>query len=474
MDVLMPQLGETVAEGTISVWFKAAGDRIEKGENLFEIETDKVAMEVQAITSGVLSEIRVAQGEVAPVGAIVAVIGSESGETAKPAKVGTAAAGAAPGALVGGATGAGTAAAAKPAANPAPVASPSMSAGNGSAATVNGSGGAPKQMDPFREVATPLENFGKVNGPHGLKVTPLARRLAVQNGVSLDAVATRVSSRGGKRIHKIDVVEAMSGSGSVMGQVVGTAAPAVSYDAPPVARMDGDTVEPFNRIRKQTAKHLARSWSAAPHVFQAVEVDFSKVDKVRKAAKADFLSRNGVSLTYLPFIMRAVSIALREFPKVNALIEGDGLVIRRDVNIGIAVDLSHEGLVVPVIRNADGMTVAGLARAIDAMAKKARDGKLEPADMEAGSYSISNNGSFGTLFTAPIINGPQVAILSTDAVRKKPVVLETEDGDVIVSRPMGMVAQSFDHRAMDGGYSASFLARVKEVLETRDWASELE
>lgn len=465
MDVLMPQLGETVAEGTISIWFKSAGDMVEKGDNLFEIETDKVAMEVQATESGVISEIRVAQGAVAPVGAIVAVIGSGSGETAQPAHPGKAVAETAPEASRGSAAGAVAPAAAKVANNPVPVVSASNGVGG-----VNGS--MPKQMDPFREVATPLENFGAVNGPLGLKVTPLARRLAKQNGISLDAIATRVSARGGKRIHKIDIVDAISGFGNAV-ETRGTA-PAVSCDATPVARMDGDTIEPFNRIRKQTAKHLARSWSAAPHVFQAVEVDFSKVDKVRKAAKADFRDRTGVSLTYLPFIMRAVSIALREFPKVNALIEGDQLVIRRDVNIGIAVDLSHEGLVVPVIRNADGMTVAGLARAIDAMAKKARDGKLEPADMEGGSYSISNNGSFGTLFTAPIINGPQVAILSTDAVRKKPVVLETEDGDVIVSRPMGMVAQSFDHRAMDGGYSASFLGRVKEVLETRDWAQELE
>lgn len=468
MDVLMPQLGETVAEGTISAWFKAAGDTVEKGENLFEIETDKVAMEVQATESGVLSEIRVGEGEVAPVGAVVAVIGGASGAAAK------AAAKSAP-AVQGGTAGAAPA-------NPGPAAQASVAAGraNGQAASSHnpvaaGNPGPAKAMDPFREVATPTVNYGKVDGPLGLKVTPLARRLASQNGISLDAVATRVSARGGRRIHKIDVIEAMPAAGALpAARATPAAGASLPLEAPSVARMEGDTVEPFNRVRRQTAKHLARSWNAAPHVFQAVEVDFSRVDKVRKAAKADFSARTGASLTYLPFIVRATAIALREFPRVNALIEGESLVLRRDINIGIAVDLSHEGLVVPVIRNADGMTVAGLARTIDQLARKAREGRLEPADMEAGSYSISNNGSFGTLFTAPIINGPQVAILSTDAVRKKPVVVETEDGDAIVARPVGTVAQSFDHRAMDGAYSASFLGRVKEILESRDWARELE
>ncbi|WP_162901464.1 dihydrolipoamide acetyltransferase family protein [Breoghania sp. L-A4] len=463
MEVLMPQLGETVTEGTISVWFKAAGDTIEKGENLFEIETDKVAMEVQATESGVLSEIRVSQGEVAPVGAIVAVIGGASqaaSDTSADAKSDAQSGGSGPSKKTAAADTApeasrGLASGAVPAASRAPAA-------NGASRDVGG-----RKMELFSEIATPSVQFGSVNGPLGLKVTPLARRLARQRGIDLGAVARDVSARGGRRIHKADL-EAAGGQ-----EARGPAAP-VAYEAPSVARLDGDTAEPFNRIRKQTARHLARSWATAPHVFQAVEVDFSRVDKVRKAVKADFAARTGVSLTYLPFIMRAVSVALKEFPKVNALIEGDGLVIRRNINIGVAVDLSHEGLVVPVIRDADGMTVAGLARAIDAMARKARDGKLEPSDLEGGSYSISNNGSFGTLFTAPIINGPQVAILSTDAVRKRPVVLETEDGDVIVSRPMGMVAQSFDHRAMDGAYSARFLGRVKEILETRDWAAELE
>ena len=189
--------------------------------------------------------------------------------------------------------------------------------------------------------------------------------------------------------------------------------------------------------------------------------------------KRAFSDRHGVQLTYLPFIARAVCLAIAEFPRINATFDRDRLVLHRDVNLGIAADLNHEGLVVPVVHHADEMTAGGLAKAIARQVDKARAGKLTLADLEGGTYTISNNGSFGTLFTTPIINVPQVAILSTDAVRKRPVVVETAQGDAIAVRPVGMVGQSFDHRAFDGAYSASFLKRLKQVLETRDWASEL-
>jgi pyruvate/2-oxoglutarate dehydrogenase complex dihydrolipoamide acyltransferase (E2) component len=227
----------------------------------------------------------------------------------------------------------------------------------------------------------------------------------------------------------------------------------------------------FNRIRRETGRRLADSWRTVPHVLQAVEIDFAGVVKARDSQKKAFAAR-GVPLTFLPFIARATVLAIAAYPRVNACLDGEGLVVKHNVHLGIAVDLGHEGLVVPVVHHADAMSVGGLAAAIHCQIEKARAGKLTQDDLDGGTYTISNNGSFGTLFTAPIINVPQVAILSTDAIRKRPVVIETEVGDVIVPRPVGIVAQSFDHRAFDGAYSAAFLSRLKEILERRDWLAE--
>ncbi len=396
----MPQLGETVTEGKVAIWFKSVGDAVAAGDNLFEIETDKVTMEVQATSNGVLAEIRVPAGETVPVGTIVAVLGAKGEALAQKKSNGAAA-------------------------RPAPP------------------------LEPFAEVRTPERGFGRAEGPLGLKISPLARRLATERSLDLAAIAEAVKARGGRRISAVDVREAPAGS------------------AP-----RGETV-PLNRIRAQTATRLAEAWRTIPHVFQAIEVDFSAVERARLALRQRFEERTGASLTYLPFVARAVCLAIAEFPRVNAAFEKDRLVLRRDINLGIAVDLSHEGLVVPVVAHADEMTAGGLAKAIARQVEKARAGKLLPGNVEGGSYTITNNGSFGTLFTAPIINMPQVAILSFDAVKKRPVVVETEHGDAIAARPVAIVGQSFDHRAFDGAYSAAFLKRLKSILETRDWASEL-
>ena len=431
MNVIMPQLGETVAEGKIGKWFKSVGDQVKAGENLFEIETDKVAMEVQAIESGVLTEIRVGAGQTVPVGAVVAVLGSK-GDPVKAAP----------------------AAAAKTAAAPVKAAAPARTP----AAAVARSNGTRRPLKPFDEVHTPTGDYGPAQAPLGMKVTPLARRLIKQGGLDLEAIARAVQQRGGWRIAARDVNQAP------------VAAPSAR---PAVALREGDRVEALTRARAMTASRLAEAWRAAPHVFQAVEVDFSAVERARQTAKAAFADRHKVGLTYLPFIARATCLALAEFPRVNASFDRDRLIVHGDVNLGIAVDLNHEGLIVPVIHHADEMTAGGLAKAIARLVEKARAGKLGPGDFEGGTYTITNNGSFGTVFTAPIINVPQVAILSTDAVRKRAVVIEGAGGDAIAVRPVGMVGQSFDHRAFDGAYSASFLGKLKQILETRDWGSEL-
>lgn len=458
MDVVMPQLGETVAEGKISAWFKQAGETVTAGENLFEIETDKVTMEVQALATGIVTEIRVGTGEAVPVGAVVAVIGEPGSKPVKAAAVDrpeeTAAARSA-----------------------APATAPTPAAPAAPAMAVNGQSlAAAFVLAPFAETRTP-EFLGRISAPNGLKVTPLARRLIVQHGLDVNRVGTQAREKGARRIGRDEVLEFLANGASQASAE--PPAPSAIPSAPlasrpaetPLQPEHGKTV-PFNAIRRQTVKRLTESWQSVPHVFQANEVDFAAIDRVRRGHKDAFKARHGVPLTYLPFIARAVCLAIAEFPRINGRLEGDGLSVGTDVHLGIAVDLAHNGLVVPVVRHADQLTLAGFARTIHRQVEKARAGKLMPDDLAGGTYTISNNGAFGTLFTAPIVNPPQVAILSTDAVRKRPVVVEGADGDSIAIHPVGVVAQSFDHRAFDGAYSAAFLGRLKSILETRDWAAE--
>jgi 2-oxoglutarate dehydrogenase E2 component (dihydrolipoamide succinyltransferase) len=218
---------------------------------------------------------------------------------------------------------------------------------------------------------------------------------------------------------------------------------------------------------------MVRSKATSPHVLQAVEVDFAGVDRVRKAMKDAWKAQRGYSLTYLPFIAHSVCKALQEFPNANASVGDNELIIHGEVNLAIAIDLGAEGLIAPVIKRADSMSLAQIAESIHDLAQRARSGRLKADDLSGGTYTISNSGTFGTLITAPIINQPQVAILSTDGVRKKPVVIEHPDGDAIAIRPVGILAQSFDHRAIDGAYSAAFLDKLRKIIEQTDWFREV-
>ena len=235
---------------------------------------------------------------------------------------------------------------------------------------------------------------------------------------------------------------------------------------------DGDRV-PFDRIRRVTAEHMVRSKATSPHVLQAVEADFSAVEFVRSQSGERWRADHGFSLTYLPFIAQAVCIALRDFPRLNSSVDGDSLVLHKRIHLSVAVDLNFEGLVAPVIQDADGLTVSGLALRIHEISARAREGKLSADEFTGGTYTLSNNGSFGTLLTGAIINQPQVAILSIDAIKKRPMVIEGSAGDSIGIRPIGILSQSFDHRAVDGAYSAAFLHKIKTLLEEKDWSAEL-
>ena len=232
--------------------------------------------------------------------------------------------------------------------------------------------------------------------------------------------------------------------------------------------------QPLNAVRKRVAENMAKSWTTVPHVLQVAEADFHHVDRARREAGAGWKEREGFSLTYMPFVLRAVSIALGRYPKLNSTFGGDSITLQRRINIGIAVDMNFDGLMVPVVKDVPNKSLPQLAREINDLAVRARAGKLKPDELTEGTYTITNNGAYGTVITAPIINQPQVAILSTDGVRKKPVVVEAPEGDSIAIRPMGMLAQSFDHRAVDGAYAAAFLRELKLIIETRNWSQDLQ
>ena len=404
-DITLPQLGETVTEGTITKWFKKVGDTVAADEPLFEVSTDKVDTEVPSPISGTLTEIRVEEGETVPVGTVIAVVGV---------------AGAAPAPV------------AAPA--PAPVAAPAPA---------------------------PVANSNKL-------LSPVVRRLVAEHGIDVNAL---VGSGPGARITREDVLDHIDRSGLKATPVVAAPAPVAR---PAVVSGDREQVVALSKIRKLTGSHMIMSKSTSPHAFSVVEVDYANVDRARTAIKDSWKAGEGFSLTYLPFISRAVVDALREFPHLNASIDGDNLIIHDYVDLGIAVDLDYTGLLVPVVRNADGKRIRAIAREINDLASRARNRKLSPDEIQGGTFTISNNGSAGSVLTMPIINQPQVAILSTDAIVRKPVVVTAADGsESIAIHPVGNLSMSWDHRAFDGAYSGRFLARIKQILESQDWSAEL-
>jgi pyruvate dehydrogenase E2 component (dihydrolipoamide acetyltransferase) len=443
IDVLMPQLGETVAEGTVAQWHKQVGDRVEADEVLLDVETDKVSMEIPAPQAGVLKSILVQEGQTVDVGTVLAVIESGAADAAAPSQ------GAAP------------AQASTP-----PPAEAQASTGTAAMQMAGAVAGAMAQPEPAAAAAAastaPPSSIPRSTDTQK-RLSPAVRRLVAEHDLDIQIIPG--TGRDG-RITRKDVLAFLSESPGA----ARAAAAAPQPTQPPAAA--GSSVQPFNRIRRLTAEHMVRSKATSPHVLQAVEVDFSNIDRVRGPAREAWRAKQGFSLTYMPFIARAVCRALKEFPNVNASVEENALRLHTQVNLAIAVDLGPEGLVAPVVKNAERLSVTELARAINDLSTRARANRLGPDDLSGGTYTLSNSGSFGTLITAPVINQPQVAILSIDGIRKKPVVVELPEGDVIAIRPVGVLAQSFDHRAIDGAYSAAFLGRIRTLLEQDEWSVE--
>jgi 2-oxoglutarate dehydrogenase E2 component (dihydrolipoamide succinyltransferase) len=484
-DVTLPQLGETVTEGTITQWFKKVGDSVAEDEPLFEVSTDKVDTEVPSPIAGTVTEIRAEEGETVAVGTVIAVIGDGAGGEAGEPAAGSAEA--EPAEAEGEAE---PESEAEGETEPEPEAEAQPEADE-PAAEESGAEAPPEQKTEEAPAPTAEEPSEPESAPApadastSVLLSPVVRRLVAEH--NLDPTSIKGSGPGG-RITRDDVLDHIDRVGSKPAAPAEAkeapaappaaagpkpaAAPAAA--APDVAAGERDTPLRLSRIRKLTGSHMVMSKGVSPHAYSVVEVDYANVDRVRSAVKDEWKQNEGFSLTYLPFISRAVIDALAEFPHLNASVADDELVIHRYVDLGIAVDLDYEGLIAPVIRDADSKRLRAIAREITDLAARARTRKLSPDEISGGTFTITNNGSAGSVLTLPIINQPQVAILSTDLIVRKPVVTEVQGGgEAIVIHPAGHLAMAWDHRAFDGAYSAGFLKRTKELLETRDWSAEL-
>jgi pyruvate dehydrogenase E2 component (dihydrolipoamide acetyltransferase) len=436
MNILMPQLGETVAEGKITKWFKSAGDAVKPGDNLFEIETDKVSMEVPATEAGVLNEIRVAEGEVAPVGAIVAVIGDGAGAAVSPVAKPTLAA---------------SVANKQPAAAAAPqVSAPALKAPS-----------QPIKLDPFFEVRTPERNFGPARLSGGISVTPLARRLASESGIDL----SRLKGSGPHgRIVARDVESAprVQTAPSLAALAEGPTADQVKALYDPA----GYEEVPLDAMRKTIAARLQQAKQTIPHFYLTADITIDRLLAVREEVNASApKDRDGKPLFRLSlndFMIRALALALRRVPNANAAWAGDRILRFKHADVGVAVALDG-GLIVPVIRQAETKTLSAISAEMKDLAARARDKKLKPAEYQGGSSAISNLGMYGVREFSAIINPPQATILAVGAARRQAV--EKPDGGVAFASVM-TVTLSCDHRVVDGALGAELLAALQALIET--------
>jgi 2-oxoglutarate dehydrogenase E2 component (dihydrolipoamide succinyltransferase) len=445
VDVIMPQMGESIFEGTITKWLKKPGDKVERDEPLFEISTDKVDAEIPSPSAGVLREIKVNEGQTVPIQTVVAVIDSAAG-------VGAAAASPAGSAV--NAPAPAKAEAPKPAPAPATTQVPARAPAPGAPAPSSSAIGAPSA--PQRPAASAA----------GEKVrsSPLVRRLARENNVDL----TQVPGTGaGGRVSKRDILGAIEGGGAAPASARppaagGAAAHAALESAVPREKMyfGHYEVQPMSVMRQRIAEHMVASKRVSPHVYSVDEVNVSAIAALRGKMKEKFEQASGTKLTFMPFFVRAAVEGLRAFPTVNSSVDGTNIVLHKECNIGIAVALDW-GLIVPVIKNADEKNFLGIARAMNDLAERARSKKLKPEEVAESTFSITNPGVFGGLFGLPVINQPNVAILGLGTIEKRPVVID----DAIAIRSMVYLTLSYDHRVVDGAVAHQFMGKVKHTLE---------
>jgi 2-oxoglutarate dehydrogenase E2 component (dihydrolipoamide succinyltransferase) len=455
VDVVMPQMGESIFEGTITKWLKKPGDKVERDEPLFEISTDKVDAEIPSPSAGVLKEIKIAEGQTVPIQTIVAVI-----------------------------DGAGSAAASAPA----PAAAPAKAAPAPSSAPVAAKPAAPAPAAPAP--APPVAALAS-SSTERIHSSPLVRRLAKEHNVDLSAIE---GTGAGGRITKEDI------EGVIAGQSAPAAAPAQAAAARPSVPPPGPApiatpgapavhgsqyvaalqvgvpreriyfgnyeVQPLSNMRQKIAEHMVASKHVSAHVYSVDEIDMTKVAAIRAKSKEEFEKRYETKLTFMPFFVKAAVAGLRAYPTLNASLDGTSMVLHKEINVGIAVALDW-GLLVPVIRNADEKNLLGIQRNLNDLAERARSKKLKPEEVQEGTFSITNPGVFGGLFGLPVISQPNVGILGLGAIEKRPVVIN----DSIAIRSMCYVTLSYDHRVVDGAVAHQFLHKVKETLE--NWSEPL-
>ncbi|HYR83174.1 MAG TPA: dihydrolipoamide acetyltransferase family protein [Terriglobia bacterium] len=441
--VIMPQMGESIFEGTITKWLKKKGDKIQRDEPLFEISTDKIDSEIPSPASGVVQDILVKEGQTVQINTVVAVIGDGTSAPAEapkePAKETRKEV-------------------AKEAAKEPPKESPKEPPKE-----------APKEVKGTAPIDGPLpeteeEEEAEEGGQEGTRSSPLVRRIAKEHGVDLSALAGKGTGING-RITKRDILSYVEQGGTAEKPAAKAPAARTSASAPPTAppaapKFTGDVERvQMTQMRKAIAEHMVMSRRTSAHVTTFFEVDCSRIMKVRENQRAEF-ERSGVKLTVTPFFVQAAANALKKFPIVNSSVDGDTIVYKRPVNIGIAVSL-ETGLIVPVIKNVDQKNLLGIAHALNDVGERARNKKLAPDDVKDGTFTITNPGQYGALIGTPIINQPQVAIMGMGAIKKRAVVID----DAIAIRPMIMLSLSFDHRVIDGAVADQFMAEVQKELE---------
>jgi 2-oxoglutarate dehydrogenase E2 component (dihydrolipoamide succinyltransferase) len=460
VDIVMPKMGESIMDGRILKWYKQPGDKIDKDETLFEISTDKVDTEVPSAEGGVVAELLFQEGDTANVGDVVARI-----ETDANAKIDTSAK--------------------KPAEK---SEEPKAEAPKTEE---------PKAVEqPAAETKQESKSTGEKTGSGSGFFSPLVLNIAQKEGVSMDELSSISGTGTGGRVRKQDILAYIedrkagkvsapkktaepSTQGGAASQAPAKAVtvekkPHAEYKAPELHKsidltnlynMPGVDVVPMDTLQSKMAEHMVMSIHTSPHVAAIAECDMSAVDKARKIMGEEFQKREGFKLTYMPFICEAVVKALKDFPLVNASIDGTNILVKSFINLGIAVAMENGGLIVPVIKNADSKNITGIAREMNDLAKRARVKKLTLDEIQDGTFTITNYGVFGNIIGTPIINQPQLAILGTGAIKKRPVVVETSEGDAIVIKPMMYLTLSFDHRLIDGALGGKFIMKVVEYLE---------
>jgi 2-oxoglutarate dehydrogenase E2 component (dihydrolipoamide succinyltransferase) len=441
VEVVMPQMGESITEGTVSKWLKKVGDTIEKDEPLLEISTDKVDAEVPSPAAGKLLEIRVSEGQTVEVGSVLALVGSQSLSQTSPSQ---------------------------PEIKPAPV-------------NTNAASSAPVSTEPIAALpSTPKSENGQksIDELRRKKSSPLVRKIAAEHGIDI----SRIPGSGiSGRVTKKDILSYLESGAALRPEDLLVRPQPVTRPADTILREDkpavaaatvsaADRVEKMSVMRKKIAEHMVFSKRTSAHVTSVYEIDMTNVVRFRERNKDDFYNRYGTKLTFMPFIFEAVTKALRKYPIVNAQVDGDNIIYKGDINLGMAVALDW-GLIVPVIKRADTLSLSGLALAANDLADRARQKKLMPDEVTGGTFTITNPGVFGGLFGTPIINQPQVAILCVGAIEKRPKVFTSPEGDdYIAIRSMAYFALTYDHRIIDGADGERFLAALKQYLETTDFS----